>query len=272
MRGMNHVSARWAAPSILVCSGEGMHGPMQRSTTPVVMRSPWSAGFPPVLLHASEKVVKQHPAYAAAKAGDNMEAANLVEALVDPDIVLDMAMRFAADRPILAPVYAVETAGTNFIPSALASYVAAITGWEVDDRIMQSNQVGRTGQDGYYRLAVQPTFDGKVHAGRAYVMVDDFLGQGATFANLHGHITHQGGRIVGATALTGKSESSILALSPATLARLREVHGEDLENWWREQFGFGFEHLTESEARYLIKRTDAQRVRAEILERLGQGG
>ena len=74
------------------------------------------------------------------------------------------------------------------------------------------------------------------------------------------------------TALTGKAESSILALSPATLARLRQVHGEDLENWWRQQFGFGFESLTESEARYLIKRTDAQRVRAEVIARLGQGG
>lgn len=132
--------------------------------------------------------------------------------------------------------------------------------------------MGRTGQDGYYRLAVQPAFHGNVQAGRAYLMVDDFLGQGATFANLHGYITRQGGRVVGATALTGKAESSILALSPVTLARLREVHGEELENWWREQFGFGFESLTESEARYLINRTDAQRVRAEILKRLGQGG
>lgn len=260
-----------AAPSNLVSSGEGMLAAMQRSSTPVAMRSPWSADFPAVPLHATEKTVKQHPSYAAAKAGDSGSAVELIRDLVDMDVVFDLAERFDADRPILVPVHAIETAGKNSIPHALATGLAAITNWEVDDLILQANKVGRTGQDGYYRLAVQPAFHGKVQAGRAYLMVDDFLGQGATFANLYGYITRQGGRVVGATALTGKVESSILALSPVTLARLREVHGEELENWWREKFGFGFESLTESEARYLIKRTDAQRVRAEILERLGEG-
>lgn len=260
-------------PSPTVVSDEnGILASMKRTPTPVAIRSAWPADFPPVPLHATEKAVKQHPSYVAAKAGDSAAALRLIHDLIDLEIAFEMAERFSADRPILVPVYAVEATGKNFIPPAFASSLAMLTRWEVDDLILQSNKVGRTGQDGYYRLAVQPTFHGKVQAGRAYLMVDDFLGQGATFANLRGYITQQGGRVVGATALTGKTESSILALSPATLAQLREVHGEDLENWWREQFGFGFESLTESEARYLIKRTDAQRVRAEVLARRGQGG
>ena len=33
---------------------------------------------------------------------------------------------------------------------------------------------------------------------------------------------------------------------------LREKHGQDFENWWRQTFGFGYDSLTRSEARYLV--------------------
>jgi len=64
---------------------------------------------------------------------------------------------------------------------------------------------------------------------------------------LRGYIESKGGHVVGYTALTGRADSSILGLTQATLATLRQKHGQ-LENWWRGQFGFGFEDLTESEA------------------------
>jgi hypothetical protein len=47
---------------------------------------------------------------------------------------------------------------------------------------------------------------------------------------------------------------------------LGDKHGRDLENWWREQFGFGFECLTRSEARYLEKSADAQAIRDRLIE------
>lgn len=40
-------------------------------------RTPWG-NFPDVLIHASESAVKQHPAYEAAKSGDDSAATNLV--------------------------------------------------------------------------------------------------------------------------------------------------------------------------------------------------
>ncbi len=250
--------------------GGGMLPPMD--PRPLAHRAAWPAAFPAVLLHALERVVKGHPDYAAAKAGDALAAARLIEALADAPAIDALIQRYHGVGPILVPVYAVEAGGRNLIPRALAQYIGAVSGWRVDRQIVQANQVGRTGRDGYYRLAVQPLFDGPVQAGAAYLMVDDFLGQGATLANLRGHIVHHGGQVVGGSALTGKPQSAILALSPATLARLRAVHDQALENWWREQFGFGFEQLTESEARYLIARTDAERIRAEILARLRAGG
>ncbi|NER36049.1 MAG: hypothetical protein F6J93_19040 [Oscillatoria sp. SIO1A7] len=43
-------------------------------------------------------------------------------------------------------------------------------------------------------------------------------------------------------------------------------HGDELERWWQERFGFGFDCLTESEERSLLKTPTAQRVRDRITE------
>lgn len=233
-------------------------------------RVPWGAHEPDVLIHQFEEMqVRGHPRYADAKAGDLDAAAELVQDTLNPEMVIALAGLGLA-RPMLLPVVAEEAHGTNAIPLVLAQQVGAALGWPLETRVIQSNVVGRTRKDGYYRLAFQPLFDGAPDPDRDYVLVDDFIGQGATLANLRGHVLASGGRVPGITSLTGKVVSATLALRPATLAELRQTHGDDLENWWRQVFGFGFEHLTESEARYLIPRSDADRVREEILARFRQ--
>jgi hypothetical protein len=82
-------------------------------------------------------------------------------------------------------------------------------------------------------------------------------------ANLRGHIEVGGGHVIGAVALTGKPHSRTIALSLAQLSELRKRHGS-LEDWWRDRFGFGFECLTESEARYLERSADADTIRSRI--------
>ena len=64
--------------------------------------------------------------------------------------------------------------------------------------------------------------------------------------------------------MAGKDFSSKLKLQQSTLAELRSKHG-NLEPEWLTVFGYGFDFLTESEARYLVKTEDADRIRAEIL-------
>jgi hypothetical protein len=59
------------------------------------------------------------------------------------------------------------------------------------------------------------------------------------------------------------------ALSDQQLGELRNKHG-GLEDWWRERFGFGFEALTQSEARYLTRTADADTIRNRVTE-AGQG-
>ena len=75
----------------------------------------------------------------------------------------------------------------------------------------------------------------------------------------------QGGSVIGATVLTGKDYSAILALNSDRLNALRDQHGQ-LEKWWQERFGFEFDCLTASEARYLIQTPESERIRARIEE------
>ena len=65
--------------------------------------------------------------------------------------------------------------------------------------------------------------------------------------------------------LTGKPYFASLALKTETLEALRLKHGKKIERWWRERFGFGFDCLTESEARYLFRTPHAERIRNKIV-------
>ena len=79
-----------------------------------------------------------------------------------------------------------------------------------------------------------------------------------------GYIARNGGIVRGAITLTGRPYSAKLALQSETLGELRAKHGHEIEEWWRENSGYGFECLTESEARYLIRAEDADTIRAKL--------
>jgi hypothetical protein len=150
-------------------------------------RAPWDA-FADVVLHADIPTVKGHVDYDAAKAGDADAALRLVLATASSTAVEAVA-GLAADRsPVLVPVHALESTGVNAIPLALAEEVARQLGWQVSLSVVQKNLVGHTGASGFARLARQAVFAGDVEPDRDYVLVDDFIGQGGTLANLRGHL------------------------------------------------------------------------------------
>ena len=184
---------------------------------------------------------------------------------VTTHFVKQLADTFAQQKPILVSAHAVEGAGVNAIPEALADMLAQLLGWPTDNGIVQINIVAHTGADGFSRLARQAKFDGDAKAGKPYLLTDDFVGQGGTLANLRAHIMSRGGNVVGATVLTGKPHSAKMTLDVATYKQLRLKHGEGLEDWWNQRFGFGFDCLTESEARYLLNTPDVDRIRNKII-------
>ena len=226
------------------------------------LRTHWDR-FSDLLIHADERGVKTHPDYPAAKAGDVDAALQLIRDSLNPALLHPLSQMGQGTKPVLISVHAEEETGRNAIPEVLADALAVRLDWELESSVVQANVVNHTGADGFSRLARQAVFAGSIEPGRDYVIVDDFVGQGGTIANLRGHICHQGGRVLGATVLTGKTYSAILVLSSKRLQELRAKHG-NLETWWKEQFGFGFDWLTESEARYLIRTQNADTIRNRI--------
>ncbi|MDP2363489.1 MAG: recombinase, partial [Ignavibacteria bacterium] len=74
-----------------------------------------------------------------------------------------------------------------------------------------------------------------------------------------------------ATTLTGKNYSSVLAISTDALTNLRGNYNE-LEPWWIDFFGYGFDGLTESEARYILNsKKDADSIRNRIIAERQKG-
>jgi len=229
-------------------------------------------GFPDVVLHADESAVKRHPQFAPAKAGDILAAEALVADMANGDCVPVLQVLVDRRRAELVSVHALETEGVNEIPAALAKLLSVWLGLPSNESVVQSNTVGHTGASGYHRLANQAQFFGAVLPERHYLIVDDFVGQGGTLANLIGFIKSQGGHVIGATALTGKPYSAKLAPDETQIQALRDRYGQEFEEWWRQRFGFGFAELTRSEARYLENSPGAHTVRDRLVAAGLEGG
>jgi hypothetical protein len=232
------------------------------------LRSAWSGCEPDVLLVADESAVKKHGSHWAAKQGSDQAASTLVNHFLGRKGARAFAALISGEQTLVA-VHAYEGQVINAIPAAMADWLSSRFGADLDRSIVQVNRVGHTGADGWHRLARQALFDGPVEAGRRYVLLDDFVGQGGTLANLRGHLMASGGIVDGFIALTGQARSAKITLPRATLHELRDKHGT-LELWWIRWFGFGFDGLTKSEAEYLLRVENADRVRDRILA-AGQG-
>lgn len=233
-------------------------------------RYPWQ-NFPPLIIHADESDVKKHPSYPAAKAGNPASAFDLVSQMVSERCLTQLSQLYSAQNPVLVSAHAVETSGVNAIPQAMAEYLGSKLHWLVESSIVQSNVVAHTGADGFSRLARQAEFDGSVSKHACYVLVDDFVGQGGTLANLRGFLLHNSAQVIGGTVLTGKLYSAMLSSDEQQINHLREKHGTELESWWFSHFGFGYDCLTRSEARYLLNTPAAERIRNKIAQAIETG-
>ena len=217
-----------------------------------------------MLIHAGESIVKKHPRYHAAKSGDADAAKDLLRDTINDEQVEVLRRFLTGITPILVSVHAYESEGVNAIPEAFADELSIRLGLETERSVVQTNVVSHTGADGFCRLARQPIFDGEIVPGAEYVLVDDFVGQGGTLANLRGFIISKGGIVAIAVTLTGKPHSAKLTLEKVQLEELRNKHGKEFEMWWQERFGYSFDCLTQSEARYLTRSPDVETIRNRI--------
>lgn len=229
------------------------------------IRTRWNT-FPEVVIHAPLGLEKKFPdKYLAAKSGDVDAAFEMVQSSVNIEKIAAIRNLIGDERPIIVAVHAEEIISINEIPFAFAKILSNHLQLPLNTDIVQATKVSRTGADGFHRLANCPRFSGDFPPGQTAIIVDDTLTQGGTFASLKGHIEQQGGKVLLASAMTGKNYSAKLAISQEILIQLRKFYG-NLEIWWIETFGYGFDCLTESEARYLIKSGQSvDRIRDRIL-------
>jgi len=195
---------------------------------------------------AVNAVLKAHPDYAAAKAGDPEAAVRYVEAMVGEAELARARARFGpASR--FVPVHAEESSGRNAIPQALAVLYAYVVGGRVETGIVQSTRAFHTGATAMQRLISRPGFDGPVAAGAAYVLVDDVSMLGGTLADLAHHVRQGGGQVIGKIVLCELSPADRQGPSPAQLALLEARHGNIL----RTELGVEPSALASGEALYI---------------------
>ncbi|HSO84653.1 phosphoribosyltransferase [Thiocapsa sp.] len=233
------------------------------------LRATRPSSFPDADIHAAESRVKKHDLYAAAKGGDATASVGLVLDLLD-EASIESLRRYESRSPMIVPVHGLEGVSANAIPAVLAVCLSDRLGFDLSTEIIRTSKAAHTGSSGWWRLKSPALFGGEVTAGRSYILVDDFIGMGGTFANLRGYIEARGGAVVHAQALTGKPYSAKLALQASTLQALRSKHG-DIETWWVAQFGYGFDELTESEALYLLRIEHADAIRRRLAQAESQG-
>lgn len=235
-------------------------------------REKWQPNFPKVILNAASGKASKHPSYFSAKNGDLEATLNLATDLINQSAITELSKIIDGRKPLLIPVHAEEAISINRIPLAYAIAIGAEFDLQIEFNIVQSAKVNRTGADGFTRLAFPPPFDGTPSlAAQCAIIFDDTLTQGGTLANLRGYIAQFGIETLGATTLTGKNYSSVLAISAETLTNLREKYHE-LEHWWINYFGYGFDCLTESEAKYILNsKKNADEIRNRILTERQKG-
>ncbi len=207
----------------------------------------------------------EHRAYKAAKGGDPRAALDLVRDLITSEALDAVKRQIGDSKPIVVPVLAIEESGRNMIPAIAATVLAKRLGLETAKEIIQSVKAHRGAKSAMDRVFSQAAFDGPVEVGADYLLLDDTLTQGGTFAALANYIQSNGGRVGGVIALTGKQYSAKLRPSDELLGEIRATFG-DVESDFRRATGYGFDHLTESEARALVRFRPAHAVRSRILE------
>ena len=239
----------------------------------------WDPAFPCVMHFISSggsdskswKILESHPDYDAAKNYEDHDAAlRLVEDFLNTPENIAKIKTLYQNLPdsIIVSVHAVEASSKNYIPQMLADYIGRLTGLEVDDSIVQTNRVHRTGTDEWHRFAFRPTFDGEIKAGRKYILVDDVYSLGGSFNELRRYIGSHGGKVVHTIAMaTGRSGSEI-APSPNTLKNLIDRYGENkLCSFLKEidLYAGNYKALTEPEARALRRAPSLDEARNRIL-------
>jgi len=225
-------------------------------------RAPWG-DFPEVQKACDLKFLQAQPEYELAKSGDGAAAFDLATRLIDGVSIANIRAMVGRDKPIVVPVAAVEGMSDNQIPVMMAAVIADNLGLEVDGGIKQTERVKRTKAGANHRLAFNPSFQGNVVRGAKYLIVDDNMLMGGTIASLRGYIENRGGKVLGAFVMSGRGAMRLPA-TPEMIKSIFEKHGPAMDEYWKAEFGYGIDQLTQSEAGHLRAAESVDSIRERI--------
>jgi len=239
----------------------------------------WNPHFPPVMhfidldnCYAKPwELLAEHPDYDAAKNHeDRIAALSLVHSFLNTPENQAQMLLLKQNYPdaIIVPVHAIEANGRNKIPGALAEYIGKRTGIEVDDSIIQTNRVHRTGKDEWHRFAFRPSFDGEVKSGRNYIVVDDVFSNGGSLNELRLFIEKNGGKVVHAVAMSLGGHGNEIAPNPEIIKVLVDKYGPETLSLFLQEFnlyGGNYKALTNPEAFALRRAPSLDEARDRIL-------
>lgn len=229
----------------------------------------WEDNFPNGYGHTSIDFLRNHSnrdLFIKAKAGDAISAVDLVINCIKKERILQLQNKYK--DAIIVPILAKERSGFNMIPLAYAKVLQSITGFKVEENIFQINYTHHTGACAMERLLNRPLFDGPVHRGYNYIIVDDVVTQGGTVSSLRHFILNSGAKVAAISALAFAKDSTTIALQPNTYKCILEKFGRDeLEEFLQKRnIAKGIQEVTNSEARYLLKFKDINAIRAKADE------
>jgi len=247
---------------------------------PLIYSSDWDPDFPPVMhfidpgdsLPKPWDILIKHPCYDAAKNHEDRNAALrlVIDFLDRPENSGQLhSLSFKFPDAIIVPIHAIEAHGENKIPEMLAEYMSNITGLEVDNNIVQTNRVHRTGSDEIHRFAFRPTFEGDVKKNKPYILVDDVFAFGGSFNELRIHIEKNCGKVVQTAAMSLGGHGNKIAPEHVLLKKLIDRHSLDSVSLFLKEinlYGGNYKALTNPEAYFLGKTRSLNEARDRILE------
>jgi hypothetical protein len=222
----------------------------------------WNPDFPSVMQFVDLdnccakpwKLLEDHHDYDAAKNNEDRTAAlSLVHSFLktlENQKQLQVLKQKYPDG-IIVPIRAVEAGGKNKLPVAFAEYIVKCTGIEINDDIVQTNRVHRTGKDEWYRFAFRPSFNGEVKSGRNYIIVDDVFSNGGSFNELRMFIEKNGGKVVQTAALALGGHGNRIAPDPEIIKSLIDKYGPETLSLFLQEinlYGGNYKALTNPEA------------------------